>query len=214
MDISVNVINYNPKKIKAINNALKEFPSGDILSEEEFYFHAAINVTEGEKKFANDIAERVMNANGDLCQVKVYIDEAEYSYGFVIVKVYQNESKFTKEKPTYCLEFFNIEEANKWAHENIQLRQVITIVENQDTFDSMTYLVTSHDVEVACPICGKRGEVRARKPAYADHKIKMDGSLEFEDTAVIDEEQTYECFNCYNELTLQNIENFNNMTIK
>jgi len=65
--------------------------------------------------------------------------------------------------------------------------------------------------EVACPKCQKRGGVRARFDAYADHVITMNGQLKHVSTAVMDEMQAVECFECGSGLTLAEVYEFNNI---
>ena len=67
--------------------------------------------------------------------------------------------------------------------------------------------------EVACPNCKKRGGVRARKDAYADHRITMDGKWHFDSTAVMDAVQAFECFECSTELTQEAIEKENGISL-
>jgi len=65
--------------------------------------------------------------------------------------------------------------------------------------------------EVKCPKCGKRGGVRARKDAYADHKMYTNGEWEHVDTAIMDETLAFECFECGEELDEGEIEEANEL---
>ena len=104
----------------------------------------------------------------------------------------------------------------------------------QETIDALRGLledtlkdagVTSGPVpeEVRCPNCKVRGALRARKDAYADHKILIDvdekgaptGTTTWEhvNTAVMDETQAYDCFYCNTSVEEEEIAKFNNVTI-
>lgn len=77
--------------------------------------------------------------------------------------------------------------------------------------------------QVKCPRCLKRGHLRGRKDAYADYKIFIDNpkrgfstrtaTWKYASTAVMDDVQCYECFNCNATLESEEISKFNNVTL-
>jgi hypothetical protein len=68
--------------------------------------------------------------------------------------------------------------------------------------------------EVVCPSCLKKGGVRARKDAYADHALVIRPETQtldwvYASTAIMDETQAYECFECNAELEYEEILKYN-----
>lgn len=72
--------------------------------------------------------------------------------------------------------------------------------------------------QIECPMCGKRGGVRGRKDAYADHKIFVNDEdnttlWKYESTAIMDDVQAYECFLCDKELEKRELEDHNDVIL-